>query len=1026
MFFILRSKTLFVLGLFVVCFHVHAQLCTGSLGDAVVKIDFGTGTSSHGAALGTGITSYTYTTADFPNDGSYTIEKATNTPNTWWTTTDHTGGGYMMVVNASLSTTDYFYKNTVTDLCPDTTYEFAAWIMNLLRSNDTSPPNITFTIESATGTILGTYNTGDIALSSSAVWKQYGFYFTTPAGISTVVIRMRNNKAGAAPGNDIALDDITFRACGPTVTSTIQNNANTSLTICQGNSQSYTLTGNVSSGYSNPAYQWQVSSDNGTTWTDISGANALSYSFIPNTTAGTYLYRMAAAQNANISSASCRVVSNIITFKVDESTIAPSFTTVQPTCDVLTGTINIVTNANTSYSIDGVNYQSSGIFSGLAGGDYNVTAKLASSCASNPLVAHINSVATSNATPTYSVIQPVICSNPLGTITITSLDYEYSFDNGTTWSLNTSKSGLEAGDYLIKTRNSSNCETSAALVSILIPPGYPPTPTVSVTQPDCLISTGTIAVSDIEASYSFDNGATWTTSNLKNNLLPGIYNILLKNTLGCISLAAKQVEIKSYVNTEPLPTAQTPQTFCVQQNATLSNININGNKIKWYDALVNGNLVSNSTILENKTYYASQTVSVCESERIPVVISIQNTIAPKGNSEQNFCTSQKPAISNLEVTGTNVIWYDNAINGNILVSTESLIDGKTYYASQTLNGCESVNRLAVKVTIVAPSLAIQNVTSNICDELNDGSETIDLTSFNTSMATCSSCTFTYFASLSGAENQTVSEEISNVSSYNLTSGTTILYVRIDSNDKCYQVAELHLTLVNVPVIAISDVVSLCENAAVEVHAGLGFDSYLWSTGAAAESITFTEAGTYSVTVTQNHGDAICSSTKKFQVKLSNSATIKNFDIKDWSDTENVIVVELSDSSLGSYEYSIDGITYQESNTFSGLTTGDYVIYVRDKNGCGTVNKEVFLLNYPKFFTPNADGFNDTWGIIFSETEPSINTKIYDRYGKLIKELNAYTTWDGTLNGHNLPSSDYWFVVTRANGKVYKGHFSMKR
>lgn len=247
MIFILKGKTIFVVFLFIVCFHVHAQLCTGSLGDAVVKIDFGTGTASHGTALGTGITSYTYTTADFPNDGSYTIEKATNTPGTWWTTTDHTGGGYMMVVNASLSTTDYFYKNTVTGLCPDTTYEFAAWIMNLLRSNDTSPPNITFTIESTSGTILGTYNTGDIGLSSSAVWKQYGFYFTTPTGISTVVIRMRNNKAGAAPGNDIALDDITFRACGPTVTSSVQNNTNTDLTICQGDTQSYTLSGTVSS-----------------------------------------------------------------------------------------------------------------------------------------------------------------------------------------------------------------------------------------------------------------------------------------------------------------------------------------------------------------------------------------------------------------------------------------------------------------------------------------------------------------------------------------------------------------------------------------------------------------------------------------------------------------------------------------------------------------------------------------------------------------------------------------------------------
>lgn len=1005
---------------------MHGQLCTGSLGDAVVKIDFGTGTASHGTALGTGITSYTWTTADFPNDGSYTIEKATNTPGTWWTTTDHTGGGYMMVVNASLSTTDYFYKNTVTGLCPDTTYEFAAWIMNLLRSNDTSPPNITFTIESTTGTILGTYNTGDIALNSSAVWKQYGFYFTTPAGISTVVIRMRNNKAGAAPGNDIALDDITFRACGPTVTSSIQNNTNTNLTICQGDSQSYTLTGTVSSGYSNPAYQWQVSSDNGTTWNDISGANTTTYSFIPTPTVGTYLYRMAVAQSSNISSASCRVVSNIISFKVNESTVAPTFTVVQPTCDLPTGTINITTTANTTYSIDGTNFQTSGVFSGLAGGDYNVTAKLNSGCVSNPVNAHINSVATSNATPTFSVIQPVICTNPYGTITVTSLDYEYSFDNGANWSTNNSKSGLEAGDYFVKTRNSSNCETTAVLVSILIPPGYPPTPTVSVIQPDCMLSTGTITISDSASAYSFDNGSNWDTSNSKDNLNPGIYDVLIKNNLGCVSLAANQVEIKAYVNTEPLPTAQSGQTFCIQQNAVINDIAITGQNIKWYDAQVNGNLLSGTAILENKIYYASQTLAVCESERIAIQINIQNTPKPTGNVQQDFCTTQKPKISNLEAVGTNVVWYTSSTNGSILSASEDLTNGATYYASQTVNGCESSTRLAVLVSIVTPSIPVNNVSDIICDDLNDGTEIVDLTTYNNQITSCTDCSFSYYTTLAGAENQTASEKISSPSNYNLTNENTLLYVRIDSNDKCFQTVELNLNLVKKPIILVADIVSLCQNKDVTIDAGSGFDSYLWSNGAVSESITVSEAGSYSVTVTQNHGNVVCSSTKDFLVKISNSATIAKIEIQDWTENNNIIVVELADNSLGNYEYSIDGTVYQDSNTFSNLETGDYIVYVRDKNGCGTVDQEVFLLNYPKFFTPNGDSYNDTWSIKFSETEPSLNIKIFDRYGKFIKNLDAFSAWDGTYNGRELPSTDYWFVVTRANGKIYKGHFTLKR
>lgn len=1004
---------------------MHAQLCTGSLGDPVVKIDFGSGTAIHGSALGTGITSYTWTTANFPSDGSYTVESTTNTPGTWWTTTDHTGGGYMMVVNASLSTTDYFYKNTVTGLCPETTYEFAAWVMNLLKSNDTSPPDITFTIESTSGTILGTYSTGNIGLSSSAVWKQYGLFFTTPVGVSTVVIRMRNNKAGAAPGNDIALDDITFRACGPTVISSVQNDTAMSLDICQNETKSYTLNGRVSSGYSSPAYQWQLSTDSGISWVDVAGATATSYTFQPSAVVGTYMYRMAAAQNTNISSVTCRIVSNMITFKVGVSPLAPTFTTVQPNCTVGTGTITVSAPTNSTYSIDGVNYQSSSIFEGLAGGNYNVTAKGIMGCVSTPATAYVNFIATSNATPTVTIIQPVICTNPFGTITFTSLDNEYSFDDGVTWSTINSKSGLVAGTYLVKTRNTSGCETTALSVGVLVPPGYPPTPTVLIAQPDCLTATGSITVSDSASSFSFDNGINWISSNLNNNLNPATYQVLIKNVLGCVSLVANAADVKAYVNTEPLPIATTSQTFCVQENAVINDIVIAGTNVNWYDTVTNGNLLTGTSILQNITYYASQMITTCESLRIPIVINIQNTPKPTGDAIQNFCTTQKATIANLQLTGTTITWYDSATNGKVLPATTALVNGVTYYATQTVNGCESVNRLAVLATIVSPSLQVNDVSEFICDNLNDASEIVDLTLYSSKIATCTTCAFTYYASLTGAENQSVSEQITASVNYNLSLGTTIFYIRIDSNDKCYQVGKLSLTLVSEPTLSIPDSIPVCENYSVTINAGSGFDSYLWSTLETTPSISVSDVGLFSVTVTQNHGNTVCSSTKYFTVVLSNVAEI-SVETQDGKDSDNVIVVSVSSSSVGNYEYSIDGITYQDSNTFSGLTSGDYTVYVRDKNGCGIANQEVFILNYPKFFTPNADGFNDNWAVRFAASEPELMVKIFDRYGKFIKELNAFSVWDGTYNGHELPSTDYWFVVTRANGKVYKGHFAMKR
>ncbi|MGQ7945489.1 T9SS type B sorting domain-containing protein [Flavobacterium sp. WC2509] len=1002
----------------------HAQLCTGSLGDPVVKLDFGSGSSTHGSALGTGITSYTYTSADFPSDGSYTVEKTTNTAGTWWTTTDHTGGGYMMVVNASFSTTDYFYKNTVSGLCAGTTYEFAAWIMNLLRSQDNSPPNITFTIEDTGGTILGTYNTGNIGLSSSATWKQYGFFFTTPSGVSTVVIRMRNNKAGAAPGNDIALDDITFRACGPTVTSAIVNESVTNLEVCENESKSITLNGIVSSSaYTTVGYQWQNSTDGGISWTDISGANAATYTFVSGVV-GTYKYRLATADSSNINSNNCRVFSNEITINVKSGPISPTVQTTQPDCDVPSGTITVTSPAGLLYSIDGVNYQSSMVFSGLAGGDYKVTAK-SFSCVSAPVNAHINLIAVSTATPTISIIQPVICNSPYGTVTVTSLDAEYSFDNGLSWQTSNVKTGLYPGNYSVKTRNSTLCETTPIIATIIIPPGYPPTPIVNITQPDCFINTGAITVLDNAVSYSFDGGQSWGTSNSKTNMVLGTYQVLIKNSIGCVSFVANTSEIKAFINTEPLPVTTTPQIFCIQQNATINDIAVSGTNVKWYDVSTNGNLLATTTVLQSKTYYASQSVTACESLRIPVVINIQNTPVPTGDAIQNFCTTQKPTIGNLEGTGKAVIWYDSVTGGTILPITTALVNGVTYYATQTVNGCESVNRLAVSVFIVTPSLLVNDNADFICDDKSDGSELVDLTTYNSKIAMCSSCTFTYFTSLSSAENQTVAEQITAPTNYNIMLGTSIIYVRIDSNDKCYQVGKLSLTLVSEPVLSVPSSIPVCENHNIVINAGSGFDSYLWSTLETTPSITVSNVGSYSVTVTQNHGSTVCSTTKNFSVVLSNVAVIST-EIKDWTDTENVISIYFSASSVGNYEYSLDGITYQDSNTFSGLISGDYTVYVRDKNGCGISSQEVYILNYPKFFTPNGDGYNDSWAVKFSASEPELMVKIFDRYGKFIKELNATSSWDGTYNGHELPSTDYWFVVTRANGKVYKGHFAMKR
>lgn len=1020
----MKYISLFTLLFIMSIINVQAQLCSGSLGDPVVKIDFGSGTSAHGAALGSGITSYTYTSADFPNDGSYTIESRTNTPQTWWTTTDHTGSGYMMVVNASLSITDYFYKKTVTGLCPDTTYEFAAWIMNLLRSVDNSTPNITFTIEAVDGTILSSYNTGNIPLAGSAVWNQYGFYFDTPAGIDTVVIRMRNNKAGAAPGNDIALDDITFRACGPTVTSVVNNNMAT--TVCENQVPQYTFSGSISAGvYATPSYQWQASTDNGATWADIAGQTTQNLTVQPPQTAGVYMYRMAAAQGTTITSVSCRVASNVITVTVKPGPQAPTVTVLPTDCGNPNGSIVINAPAGYSYSIDGINYQAGTSFSGLAENDYNVTAKdTTTGCVSAVTTVHVSVGSGFPNAPAVTVAAPATCADTNGSITITDIAAKYSFDNGATWTTGNTAI-LPPGNYWVKVQNASGCASSATAVTIPAATGFPILPSLLITQPGCTTVTGSILVTNIEAAYSFNNGLTWGTVNSITNLLPDTYVVLTKNSLGCVSPPATAI-IAAYVNTEPLPVA-VAQSFCVYNNASINNLVVSGTNIKWYATATGGAALPSNTPLQNRAYYVTQTITNCESNRVAVPVTILNIQAPIGSVSQQFCTTQNPTVALLQANGSSVQWYDAATGGNVLSSANALTGGRTYYASQTVSGCESQARLAVTVTVVSPTIPVHNVAHNLCDTGNDGTETIDLTIYTPEITVDAGSLFSFYTSASAAASATASGLISNPSAHAVLTGTTIVYVRIASADGCYQVVQLALTLINEPVIVMANTFTLCQNNPLIVFAGEGFDSYTWSTGVTnANNIVIAAAGNYWVTVTKITGDITCSATKNFTIILSNTATIASVEVNDWTYNNNSLEVYVSDNSIGDYQYSIDGVQYQQSNIFAGLEAGVYTVYVRDTNGCGRSSKEIYILNYPQFFTPNGDGVNDGWHVQFAVNEPGLLTHIYDRYGKLLAQLNYRESWDGTYNGHPLPSTDYWFVVTRINGKQYKGHFSMLR
>lgn len=698
----------------------------------------------------------------------------------------------------------------------------------------------------------------------------------------------------------------------------------------------------------------------------------------------------------------------------------PTYTTTPPVCGT-NGSITITTPANEYSFNNGITWTTNPVAINLAPGTHRIRIRDADGCRSAPLTVILTML--NHPAPEVTAIQP-ICSAVTGTITITTVANQYSFNNGASWTANNTASNLTPGTYNVRVRYTNTCPSYPTTVVINPPTGPgPPAPILSLTQPNCNNPNGNITVDSPATEYSFDNGATWSTNTTLNNAVPATYLIRVKDALGCISPSSTAI-LLPFTDFTPLPMAN-PQTFCIQDNATLDDVVMNGQDIKWYDAQIGGNLLLATTLLTDGVYYASQTISGCESGRIAVLISILNTPPPTAISPQTFCIAQASTLNNLIVNGTAVLFYDSMATGNLLPNSTLLVDGTTYYASQNLNGCESVQRLPIDV-VVLNSLPVTDFEDLICDDLNDGGERVDLTAYEEDIIlNPSAYTFSYYTSFSGAENESASELIGDEEDYLLNVGQHIIYVRVEFNNLCYEIAALKLNVIASPFINMKDNYYVCENGFTRITADAGFDSYTWSTGATTREITVTTAGNYSVTVTKNHGTLVCSSTKSITVELSNKATIVEIETMDWTSYDNSITIIVS--GQGVYEYSLDGIHFQSSNQFFGLPNGEYTVYVNDLYGCGVAEEDVYLLMYPKFFTPNGDSYNDVWGIKFHENEPNLKVHIFDRYGKFLKQLTLKDpVWDGTYNGEMMPSTDYWFVVYRENGKEHRGHFSMKR
>jgi gliding motility-associated-like protein len=265
---------------------------------------------------------------------------------------------------------------------------------------------------------------------------------------------------------------------------------------------------------------------------------------------------------------------------------------------------------------------------------------------------------------------------------------------------------------------------------------------------------------------------------------------------------------------------------------------------------------------------------------------------------------------------------------------------------------------------------------------------------------------------------------------------------ITTNGGCAPAANYNGTIVvnNLPIVTLPQDGYICLD---DIGNPIGSYTLITSLSSASHSFTWSNSsgilagqtrnnyranqpGAYSVVATNLISGCSASANATIETQLPPgivTTIVSNY----FSETQSVTV---NVTPIANYEYKLDFNPYQDNNVFSDLTMGVHEISVRDKFFCGVKKITVQIINFPNYFTPNGDTIHDTWNITELKNQPNSYIDIFDRYGKLVKQIKpSGPGWDGNFNGNSLPASDYWFTVyyTEQNtNQKFSSHFSLVR
>lgn len=490
---------------------------------------------------------------------------------------------------------------------------------------------------------------------------------------------------------------------------------------------------------------------------------------------------------------------------------------------------------------------------------------------------------------------------------------------------------------------------------------------------------------------------------------------------GAASARHSVKNVKVYTDKVSLLQNSATQTYCpnpttglATANLTLFNSQFVANPANYTITYsVGGTPITNPT---NYQFSANTTVNVSVKDNSGLLCDnpdgqIQLSLSPftATNTTISECNNNNSATATFNLTSANVssvpgitkkyfrTMADLNAGINEITNPTAFISGPTtvYVKVTTPQGCTGTAQI---VLTFLPLPVVNDATLQACSiETTPTFGLFNLTSANVTSET--GITKKFYTTLANALAET--NEIQNSILYISTS--TDVYVRVTSTNNCFIIKKITLKVITpVKSTVLKDKI-ICIDERTTLDAGPGFDEYEWSTGATTQSIQGVPVGTYWVKLKTGN----CYITQTVTVKSASNPVISSLNI-----TNNTITVNV-EGGTAPYQYSLDGIKWQNSNILTGLPRGENKIFVKDFYNCEPVHVQITVPNLLNVITPNGDNINDFIDYTALAYKKNLVFTIYDRYGNKKFEADKMRNfkWDGTTGGKKVMTGTYWYTIT---------------